>query len=157
MLRQWEIGHTLLDVTKSPYLQGSTYPRRFFERFYSRKWRQYVPRKVRIRLPIGAVSYFRTAESLLKRSKTLRTHTFTFNIPLYQYSTISPLRLNHIENYHIKWYTTKRKDALRLKTVNYASHTLRKQRCYSKQHNKIQVLWNVMSRRAVNRLQGKRS
>jgi hypothetical protein len=34
-LSQWEIGPTLLDVTQSPHIQGSTYPRRFFERFYA--------------------------------------------------------------------------------------------------------------------------
>jgi len=124
-------NHTL-DVTQSPHFQGSAYPRRFFEHFYFWKWRQYAPRKVRIRLPKGAASYSRTTESLLKWSKTLRIHTFTFNIPLYRYSTISPLRLNHIENYHIKLYTTKLKKTLRLKTVHYANHTLRIQSCYSK-------------------------
>jgi len=34
-LGQWEIGLTLLDATQSPHLQGSTYPRRFFESVYS--------------------------------------------------------------------------------------------------------------------------
>ena len=138
-MRQQEIGHTLLEVTQSPHFQGSRYSRRFFERFYSWKWRQYVTRKVPIRLPTGAVPCFRTTESLLKWSKTLMIHTFTFNIPLYRCSNISPLLLNHIENYHIKWYMTKLKSTSRLKTVHYASHSLRIQRCYSKQHNKIQV------------------
>jgi len=35
MLRPWEIGPTLSDVTQPPHLQGSTYPRGFFENFYS--------------------------------------------------------------------------------------------------------------------------
>jgi len=52
---------------------------------------------------------FKTKNSLLKWNKPLRIYRFTFNVPLYGYSTISQLRLNHIEIYNTKWYTIKLK------------------------------------------------